>query len=133
MSPLLRISISKRLWLILIIVVSVFVGFGVMIAKQTYSGLVEAKEIKTQHLVESTHGLLQHFHQLEQSGQLSREQAQAQALTAISTIRYGRNDYFWVNDLQPVMLMHPRRTKPVRLQRPRRQPDFQRVCAYCQK
>ncbi|MBS7326922.1 MAG: methyl-accepting chemotaxis protein [Thiopseudomonas sp.] len=107
MSPLLRISISKRLWLILIIVVSVFVGFGVMIAKQTYSGLVEAKEIKTQHLVESTHGLLQHFHQLEQSGQLSREQAQAQALTAISTIRYGRNDYFWVNDLQPVMLMHP--------------------------
>ncbi|NLD14845.1 MAG: methyl-accepting chemotaxis protein [Gammaproteobacteria bacterium] len=107
MSPLLRISISKRLWLILVIVVSVFVSFGVLIAKQTYSGLVEAKEVKTQHLVESTHGLLEHFYQLEQNGQLSREQAQAQALAAVSKIRYGRNDYFWVNDLQPVMLMHP--------------------------
>lgn len=107
MSPLLRISISKRLWLILVIVVSVFVGFGVLIAKQTYRGLVEAKEVKTQHLVESTHGLLEHFYQLEQNGQLSREQAQAQALAAVSKIRYGRNDYFWVNDLQPVMLMHP--------------------------
>lgn len=107
MSPLLRISISKRLWLILVIVVSVFVGFGVLIAKQTYSGLVEAKEVKTQHLVESTHGLLEHFYQLEQNGQLSREQAQAQALAAVSKIRYGRNDYFWINDLQPVMLMHP--------------------------
>ncbi|MFB1011811.1 MAG: methyl-accepting chemotaxis protein [Thiopseudomonas sp.] len=107
MPPLLRISISKRLWLILVIVVSVFVGFGVLIAKQTYRGLVEAKEVKTQHLVESTHGLLEHFYQLEQNGQLSREQAQAQALAAVSKIRYGRNDYFWINDLQPVMLMHP--------------------------
>ena len=107
MSPLLRISINKRLWLIFVIVVAVFIGLGVMISMQTYKGLVTAKETKTRHLVESTLGILEHYQQQEQRGTLSLEQAQEQALEAIKKIRYGRNDYFWVNDTQPAMMMHP--------------------------
>ena len=49
MSPLFRISISKRLWLVLLLVIAVFIGFGLLIAKQTYSNLVEGKEVKTRH------------------------------------------------------------------------------------
>lgn len=107
MSPLLRISISKRLWLILLLVVAIFVGFAIFIAKQTYAGLVDGKEIKTQHLVENTIGILEYYHEQEQQGVLTKAQAQEQALAVIKKIRYGRDDYFWVNDLQPVMLMHP--------------------------
>lgn len=107
MSPLLRISISKRLWLILLLVVAIFVGFAILIAKQTYAGLVDGKEIKTQHLVENTIGILEYYHEQEQQGVLTKAQAQEQALAVIKKIRYGRDDYFWVNDLQPVMLMHP--------------------------
>lgn len=107
MSPLFRISISKRLWLIFLLVITVFIGFGLLIAKQTYSNLVEGKEIKTRHLVENTIGILEYFHDQEQQGALSKAQAQAQALEVIKKIRYGRNDYFWVNDMQPVMMMHP--------------------------
>lgn len=107
MSPLLRISISKRLWLILLLVVAIFVGFAIFIAKQTYTGLVDGKEIKTQHLVENTIGILEYYHEQEQQGVLTKAQAQEQALAVIKKIRYGRDDYFWVNDLQPVMLMHP--------------------------
>lgn len=107
MSPLLRISISKRLWLILLLVVAIFVGFAIFIAKQTYAGLVDGKEIKTQHLVENTIGILEYYHEQEQQGVLTKAQAQEQALAVIKKIRYDRDDYFWVNDLQPVMLMHP--------------------------
>ena len=107
MSPLLRISISKRHWLILLLVVAIFVGFAILIAKQTYAGLVDGKEIKTQHLVENTIGILEYYHEQEQQGVLTKAQAQEQALAVIKKIRYGRDDYFWVNDLQPVMLMHP--------------------------
>lgn len=107
MSPLLRISISKRLWLILLLVVAIFVGFAILIAKQTYADLVDGKEIKTQHLVENTIGILEYYHEQEQQGVLTKAQAQEQALAVIKKIRYGRDDYFWVNDLQPVMLMHP--------------------------
>jgi len=44
---------------------------------------------------------------MENSGQLSREQAQLQALGAVQALRYEGGNYFWINDMQPVMLMHP--------------------------
>jgi len=37
-------------------------------------------------------------------------QLQKKALESISKMRYGKSGYFWVNDMQPKMLMHP--TKP---------------------
>jgi len=106
MSILRRFSISSRLWLILIIAICMYVVLGGLAMKQNHEDLVFAKEIKTQHLVESTIGILEFFHSQEQSGQLSQQQAQTQAMGAVQKLRYGRNDYFWINDLQPVMLMH---------------------------
>src|SRR5690606_33758224 len=40
-------------------------------------------------------------------GTLTKDLAQEQALTAIRSLRYNQNDYFWINDLRPVMIMHP--------------------------
>lgn len=107
MSILRRISISNRLWLILLIAVFMFILLGGLAIKQNHSDLQNGKEVKTQHLVESTMGILEYFHSLETSGQLSSEQAKSQAIAAIKLVRYGRNDYFWINDLAPVMVMHP--------------------------
>lgn len=101
-----RFSISSRLWLILAISVFMYVVLGGIAMKQNHSDLVFAKEIKTQHLVESTLGILEFFHSQEQNGSLSKQQAQEQAMNAVKKLRYGRDDYFWINDLQPVMLMH---------------------------
>lgn len=101
-----RFSISSRLWLILAISVFMYVVLGGIAMKQNHSDLVFAKEIKTQHLVESTLGILEYFHSQEQNGQLSKQQAQEQAMNAVKKLRYGRDDYFWINDLKPVMLMH---------------------------
>ena len=42
-----------------------------------------------------------------QSGQLSVEAAQADAQHALAAMRYGDGDYFWINDMQPRMIMHP--------------------------
>lgn len=107
MSLLRRISIASRLWLILLIAVCMYVLLGGLAIKQNHDNLIFAKEQKTQHLVEGTLGILEHFHQLEQDGLINREQAQEQAMRTVEKLRYGRNDYFWINDLQPAMLMHP--------------------------
>src|SRR5690606_29481273 len=107
MSFLRRFSIASRLWLILLIAVSMYVVFGGMAIKQNHDNLLFAKEQKTQHLVEGAIGILEFFHEQETLGLLSREQAQQQAMKTVEKLRYGRNDYFWINDLQPVMLMHP--------------------------
>lgn len=102
-----QISISKRLWLIFLITVGMFFIFGALALKQSYDVMNAAKAVKTQHIVESTLGTLEYFHSLEKSGQLSTAQAQAQAQEALSKIRYGRNDYVWINDLAANMVMHP--------------------------
>lgn len=106
--PFMRsISIANRLWLILGISICTYVSFGALSLKQNHDDLVFAKEIKIQHLVEGSLGILEYFYSLEQLGEMTKEEAQERALETINAIRYGRNDYFWVNDLQPVMLMHP--------------------------
>lgn len=102
-----QISISKRLWLIFIITVGMFFVFGALALKQSHSLMHSAKALKTQHIVESTLGTFEYFHELEKSGQLTTQQAQEQAKSALSKLRYGRNDYVWINDLNPTMIMHP--------------------------
>lgn len=46
---------------------------------------------------------------MERTGTLNRQQAQEAALTSIADLRSGPNnkDYFWVNDLNGLMIVHP--------------------------
>ncbi len=64
----------------------------------------------TREHVEVVQGLLQWAQGLEASGSVTREQAQALAVDAIRGLRYSGSEYFWINDMQPRMVMHP--TKP---------------------
>ncbi len=64
----------------------------------------------TREHVEVVHGILQWAQGLEASGVVTRAQAQAMAIAAIRPLRYSGGEYFWINDMQPRMVMHP--TKP---------------------
>ncbi|AKA24590.1 methyl-accepting chemotaxis protein [Pseudomonas chlororaphis] len=104
-------SISRRLWLILIVAVLMLLVLGLLMLKQTHDNLYQAKAQKTQHVVQTANGVLAYFHGLESSGNLDRATAQKQALSAIRGLRYDQSDYFWINDLTPVMVMHPANPK----------------------
>jgi len=62
-----------------------------------------------QQAVQTAAGVLTWANQLETSGKLTRAEAQSMAKQAIAQMRYGENkkEYFWINDLQGTMLMHP--------------------------
>ncbi|RBB99619.1 methyl-accepting chemotaxis protein [Pseudomonas sp. MWU12-2115] len=111
MNSLRSVSISRRLWLILIVAVVMLLTLGVLMLKQIHDDLYHAKAQKTQHVVQTASGLLTYYHDLETSGTLTRDAAQKQALTAIRGLRYDQSDYFWINDLTPVMVMHPTNPK----------------------
>ena len=111
MNSLRKMSISQRLWLILIVAVLTLVTLGVMMLKQIHGDLYLAKAQKTQHVVQTAAGVLNYYQGLEAAGSLTREQAQKQALQVIRGLRYNQNDYFWINDLTPVMIMHPANPK----------------------
>ena len=99
MNSLRSVSISRRLWLILIVAVVMLLTLGVLMLKQIHDDLYHAKAQKTQHVVQTASGLLTYYHDLETAGTLSKDAAQKQALTAIRGLRYDQSDYFWINDL----------------------------------
>jgi methyl-accepting chemotaxis protein len=111
MNSLRSVSISRRLWLILIVAVVMLLTLGVLMLKQIHDDLYHAKAQKTQHVVQTASGLLSYYHDQETAGTLTRDAAQKQALTAIRGLRYDQSDYFWINDLTPMMVMHPTNPK----------------------
>jgi len=100
------LSISRRLWLILVVAVLMLLAMSVAMLKQIHDDLYDAKAQKTMHVVQTASGVLGYYQGLEKAGTLTREQAQQQAMAAVGGLRYNQTDYFWINDLRPVMIMH---------------------------
>ncbi|MGD0842816.1 MAG: cache domain-containing protein, partial [Geobacteraceae bacterium] len=65
--------------------------------------LMNEKELKTRHLVETAHGILEYFYQLSKAGGMSETEAKKTALSVIKALRYEKDDYFWINDMHPTM------------------------------
>ncbi|NWB84155.1 methyl-accepting chemotaxis protein [Pseudomonas gingeri] len=111
MNSLRNVSISRRLWLILIVAMAMLLTLGLLMLQQIHDDLYQGKAQKTQHVVQVASGILNYYHDLETAGTLSRDAAQKQALSVIRGLRYNQTDYFWINDLRPVMIMHPANPK----------------------
>ena len=107
MKLLRQIRISRRLALLIALFL---LGFAIMIATilvEYRASLLDSRFQQTQLLVESTHSLMQDYYQRGQDGEFSDEEAKTRALTSISKLRYETKNYFWVNDYQARMIMHP--------------------------
>ena len=72
-------------------------------AEQAMQGRMDS----TRQVVEVARGIVSAAHTEEAAGALTREQAQKLALRPLEKLRYDGKEYFWINDMQPRMLMHP--------------------------
>jgi methyl-accepting chemotaxis protein len=68
---------------------------------------MQARMTATRQHVEIAYGILAWAQAQEAEGKMPREQAQQMALRAVAGLRYDTAEYFWINDLQPRMVMHP--------------------------
>jgi methyl-accepting chemotaxis protein len=57
MNSLRNMSISRRLWLILVVAVVMLLALGVLMLKQIHGDLYQAKRLKTQHVVQTASGI----------------------------------------------------------------------------
>lgn len=71
------------------------------------SALLEDRKLKTQQVVQVAYSVIEHYQKLASEGKLTEEEAKAEAIATIKLMRYGNNDYFWINDMHPSMIMHP--------------------------
>ncbi|MBI5584290.1 MAG: cache domain-containing protein, partial [Deltaproteobacteria bacterium] len=102
-----RFKLSTRIFLLGVLII---VAFSLVIAwmyPQFKQKMFEAKYLKTRHVVETAWGVLDFYAKQAKNNGLPAEEARKQALQAIKNLRYEKDDYFWINDLQPKMIMHP--------------------------
>ncbi|MFK3864139.1 methyl-accepting chemotaxis protein [Pseudoalteromonas rhizosphaerae] len=107
MSYLRRFTIFQRLAILVSLVVIGLLFLSITSLTQQYSSLKAGQYTKTKNLVEAAYSVITHYHSLQQSDELTEQQAQQGALTTIASIRYDNDNYFWINDFQPAMVMHP--------------------------
>ena len=103
---------GKAVVISLAFVVPMLLTIAWLLQQQTQLALTDRENATRQH-VEVAHAVLVWAHGLETSGQATREQAQEMAKQAVNGMRYDREEYFWINDMAPVVLMHPFNAKLV--------------------
>jgi methyl-accepting chemotaxis protein len=69
--------------------------------------LMEEKRNATKDVLDIAYTLIAAYNHKVTLKEITQEQAQKNALSLIEQLRYRDNDYFWINDLEPKMLMHP--------------------------
>lgn len=110
MNFLRTISIRSKLWLILIIALGCMVLLEAKAMSNMYQAMFDAeftaKEDSSRTIVNSGHHLLAHYYDLYKNGTLSEDAAKKAALNAIGAFQDG-DQYFWINDDGPVMLLNP--------------------------
>jgi methyl-accepting chemotaxis protein len=102
-----QFKISHRLWLMAIIPILSLAAVNAYNAYQLSERLQVEKQTQTRQLVEGVYGVLEHFHTQQQSGKSTEQEAQAAAVALIKQLRYETQEYFWISDMRPYMIMRP--------------------------
>ena len=103
-------TIRARLIFILLLALAGFLTLTITSLYSEYDNLLEDRKAKTRNVVEVAASVVRHYHARQTAGAMSEADAKAAALDTLKAMRYQNDDYFWVNDMHPNMIMHP--TKP---------------------
>ena len=106
-----KITIAQRIWILISMAV---LGIGAIVVADLLefkASMMQEKEIQTQKLVDTAHSILARQHALFLNGKIDEAEAKANALAEIKALRYDGENYFWVNDMDARMIMHPIKPK----------------------
>ncbi|KPH90192.1 chemotaxis protein [Pseudoalteromonas undina] len=102
-----RFTIFQRLAILVGIVILGLIVLSISSLSNQYQALKNEQYLKTKNVVETAYSTVKHYAALEQNQTLTRQQAQSQAIASIRSLRYDDTNYFWINNYQPAMVMHP--------------------------
>lgn len=102
-----NLKIHHKLTVLVMTCLMTIVALAVVTLMQNKSNMMEDRKAKTQDLVESAHSIVSNYYEAYQAGEMTEQEAQSAALKTLEGMRYDGKNYFWVNDMEPRMVMHP--------------------------
>jgi methyl-accepting chemotaxis protein len=106
-----QLKIKYKLWLFAGVAVAGLSLYMLVSAVSLRNMLDAEKQLKTRHVVEVAYGVLENFQRLSNEGRMTEQEAKTAAIAAVRSLRYEGSDYFWINDMRPVMILHPIKTE----------------------
>lgn len=102
-----KLSIARQLR---IIIVSAVLGIIVLTGLFLFTEkamLLRERESNVRQTVETVEKLVAHYYDLSSKNKMSEADAKQAAKDAVRALRYGTDEYFWINDINNLMVMHP--------------------------
>ena len=81
--------------------------FNFLILPTIKEKLYEEKRVSIHQPVDVAYDVIAGYYEKYMENELSENDAQKQAIEALRNIRFNDDNYFWINDLAPNMVMHP--------------------------
>ncbi|CZF84327.1 methyl-accepting chemotaxis protein [Grimontia marina] len=101
------LSIRQRLSLIIVIALLSLISVTTISLIFKRDNMLEERKNQIQLLVETAESLVTRLYQQSQAGDISVQEAQKRAITALDAMRYGTNGYFMIYDMNATMVHHP--------------------------
>ena len=108
-----KISLNKKVFLFIFtstLLLSVIILTSLYFNQKI--SLMKEKERQLKDLVNVSYNMIQAQYYAFKEGKIEEDIAKDYAVAAIKSMRFGddHNDYFWINDMSPKMIMHPMNT-----------------------
>jgi len=100
-------TVGRKIYALICLSFVGLLGITFLGSRELASSLIQQKQIELQHLGEVALGIVKEEHAAAQKGDVSAADAQKRAMARVAALRYGSNDYYWINDMHPKMVMHP--------------------------
>lgn len=109
-----NVKLRNKIMVLALFIIIVFTALIVFYIIPTVSNIIEERTmVKLQELVDLPLSETQRQYDLYTAGDKTEEEAQMAVLDFVRNLRYSEVEYFWVNDLDGMMLMHPIATQLV--------------------
>jgi methyl-accepting chemotaxis protein len=100
-----NLKVSQKLWILIGTLVALLIIFEGIAYSDLYKEKLDNRKLQVKEQVSNAHSLLVYY--AKQKSILGEEEAKKQALAALSALRFGDGGYFWVNDMEANLMMHP--------------------------
>jgi len=102
-----NLKLSTKIVLLGLTITVLFVALLVWVYPRFQAQMYKEKEMKTKAVVESAYGVIDFYSKQAAKGVMPVAEAQARAKEVVGNLRYDGENYFWINDVKPTMVMHP--------------------------
>ena len=102
-----QLSVSRLLgWLVVSAVLAMLALVAILMVSER-SLILQERQASVRQAVETAHGVIAHYHAQATKGTITDDEAKQRAMAAVRALRYNGNEYFWINDMHPKVVMHP--------------------------